>query len=318
MCSVHGGADESPTQASAQTGAITGMIVNLEGHSVAGAEVWGLAYHQKYGPTHSGADGRFRLSALLPGKPVTIWADASGLSRERREDVHIFPGRDRDIGRLVLLPGTRMLGRLIDAQGKPVPSAGVKVRLFRSEHGRTINSQGTEWTLTTGGDGRFATSPLPAGEASFSFSSLGKVRTFVTKFAEPGKPIVDLGNVALPDEMPVSGVVVDQDGKPAPKVEVAADYDWEDAATTDQKGRFALHGIGKDLKVLLLRSNDYFSPKPFNVTSGRLDLKITAIKAYEIHGSAVDAETGKPVPMETVQLCRVIRDPDDGHITLAG
>jgi hypothetical protein len=119
-------------------------MVDLAGHPVPGAEVWGLAYQQKYGPTHSGADGRFRLSALPLDKPVTIWAEAPGLSRERREDVHVFPGKDHDIGRLVLFPGTRVLGRLIDAQGKPVPSAGVKLRLFRSEHGRTINSQGTE------------------------------------------------------------------------------------------------------------------------------------------------------------------------------
>jgi hypothetical protein len=47
-------------------------------------------------------------------------------------------------------------------------------------------------------------------------------------------------------------------------------------------------------------------------------LKLTVIKAYEIHGTAVDAETGKPVPVDTVRLCIVDRDPDDGHVTLRG
>ena len=36
---------------------------------------------------------------------------------ERRDDVRIFPGKDRDIGRISLLPGTRMRGRVVDAQG---------------------------------------------------------------------------------------------------------------------------------------------------------------------------------------------------------
>ena len=37
------------------------------------------------------------------------------------------------------------------------------------------------------------------------------------------------------------------------------------------------------------------------------------IKAYEIHGTAVDAETGKPVPIDTVRLCIVERDPDGSY-----
>jgi hypothetical protein len=133
----------------------------------------------------------------------------------------------------------------------------------------------------------------------------------------PGIPVVDLGDVTLPDEIPVAGVVLDQDGNPAPGVEVVADYDRDNPAKTDKNGRFTLHGAGKDLKILQLQSNDYFSPKPFNVAPGRTDLKLTVIKAYEIHGAAVDAETGKPVLVETARLCRVVREKD-GHGSLAG
>ncbi len=85
-----------------------------------------------------------------------------------------------------------------------------------------------------------------------------------------------------------------------------------------QDGRFTVHGVGKELKQLRLRSNDYFSPKPFDVKPGQTGLKLAVIKAYEIHGTAVDAETGKPVPIDTVRLCTVRRDPADGHVTLAG
>ena len=315
---VPGRADETPAVAPEQTGAVTGLVVDLQGRPVAGAEVSGLAYQEKYEPTRSGRRRAVPPARLKPDKPVTIWADVPGLARERRDDVRIFPGKDRDIGRLTLLPGTRIRGRVVDAQGKPVAGASVKVILYRHQLGHTISSQGTEWTFDADDDGRFATPPLPAGDGNFYLAAPGKVRTFVGKKAEPGTPVVDLGDVTLPDEMPVSGVVTDDEGKPAPGVEVIPDYDWENSVKTDKEGRFTVHGVGKDLKNLQLQSNDYFAPEPFDVTPGQTDLKLTVIKAYEIHGTAVDAETGQPVPLDTVRLCMVRRDPDDGHVTLIG
>lgn len=314
VCAMQARAGDTPVQ----TGAVTGIVVDLKGRPLAGAEVWGLAYQEKFGPTRTGADGRFRLPDLKFDKPVTIWADAAGLARERRDDVRIFPGKDRDLGRLTLLPGTRITGRIVDAQGKPVAGAAVDLKLYRHQLGHTIASQGTEWTLSASGDGRFTTSALPAGSGHFVFAAPGKVRTFVQKNAEPGTAKADLGDVTLPDEKPVTGVVTDGDGKPAPGVDVIPDYDWENAAQTDKEGRFTVHGVGDGLKSLRLQSNDYFAPKEFDVTPGQTDLNLTVIKAYEIHGTAVDAETGKPVPVDTVRLCTVMRDPDDGHVTLAG
>jgi hypothetical protein len=313
-----GRGDERPTRMPAQTGTITGLVVDLQGRPVAGAAVWGVAYHENFGPTRCGADGRFRLSDLKFDKPVTVWADAPGLARERRDDVRIFPGKERDIGRLTLLPGTRINGRVVDAQGKPIAGAAVKLELYRHQLGHTITAQGTEWTFNAGGDGRFATSPLPAGNAHFNFGASGKVRTFVGKKAEPGAPVVDIGDVTLADEIPVAGVVTDGENMPAPGVKVIPDYDWENSAKSDKDGRFTVHGVGKDLKILQLESNAYFSPKPFDVAPGRTDLKLSVIKAYEIHGIAVDAEKGKPVPIDTVRLCKVERDPHDGHVTLVG
>ena len=242
---ILGRADETPAGVPAETGAVTGLVVDLQGRPVAGAEVWGLSYQEKAGPTRSDADGRFRLPALKADKPVTIWADAPGMARERRDDVHIYPGKDRDIGRLTLLPGTRIRGRVVDAQGKPVAGANIKLKLYRHQLGHTISSQGTEWTFAADDDGRFATPPLPAGDGHFYLSAPGKVRTFVVKKAEPGTPVADLGDVTLPDEMPVVGVVTDGEGKPAPGVEVIPDYDWENAVKTDEGGRFTVHGVGK-------------------------------------------------------------------------
>ena len=61
--------------------------------------------------------------------------------------------------------------------------------------------------------------------------------------------------------MPVVGIVIDSEGKPAPGVEVIPDYDRENSVKSDKDGRFTVHGVGKDVKQLRLQSNDYFSPQ---------------------------------------------------------
>ena len=172
--------------------------------------------------------------------------------------------------------------------------------------------------ILTDSEGRFSTPPLPAGDANFNVSARGKVRTFVGKPAEPGTLMVDLGEVTLPDEIPVAGIVTDQEGNPAPGVAIIPDYDWENPAKTDKEGRFTVHGVGKKIEILQLPIERLFAPKPIEITPGRTDLKITVIKPYEIHGTAIDAETGQAVRVDTVRLCQVRRDPDDGHITLVG
>lgn len=73
---MHGLADEPTARVSAQPGAISGLVVDLEGRPVAGADVWAVARQERFGPTRSGPDGRFRLAELKPDKPVTVWADA--------------------------------------------------------------------------------------------------------------------------------------------------------------------------------------------------------------------------------------------------
>ncbi|HZW30458.1 MAG TPA: carboxypeptidase-like regulatory domain-containing protein [Isosphaeraceae bacterium] len=311
------GAGDPPGGAPAATGAITGRVVDLKGRPIAGAEVWGLAFRDKVGATRADADGRFRLAPLKEDKAVTVWADAPSLARQRHEGVHVFAGRDHDIGQLVLLPGTRIRGRAVDAQGRPIAGVQIMVKDFRHTLGHTISSNQTEWTLAGDAEGHFTTTPLPVGRVEFVFAAPGKVRPFVMRDAEPGTTEADLGDITLADEVPIRGVVVDQDGQAAPGVEVIADYDYEGAVKTGKDGRFTVHGAGRDAKQLRLQSNDYFAPKPVDLGPDRTGLKLTVTKAYQIHGTALDAETGKPVPIDTVRLCRVERNPD-GSYALVG
>jgi hypothetical protein len=238
-------ADDTKGGQSVGTGATVGRVVDLQGRPIAGAVVWGVAYRDKVGSTSTDADGRFRLAPLNPEKPIDVWGDAPGLARQRREGLHVFPGRDHDIGTLILLPGTRIRGRVVDTHGRPLAGARIAVKDYRHVLGHTITSNETEWTLAAGAEGRFLTLPLPAGTIYLEFDSQGKVRTFVGRTAEPGMEKLDLGDVSLADEVPIRGIVVDQDGKPAPGVEIIADYDYDGAVKTDREGHFTVHGAGK-------------------------------------------------------------------------
>lgn len=298
-------------------GAVTGRVADARGTPIAGAEVWAVAAREKVGSTRTDADGRFRIADLKEDKDVAIWADAAGFARERRDGLHVFAGRDRDIGTLTLLPGTRLAGRVVDARGRPVAGASVDLKDYRHVLGHTISSEQTEWTFSADAEGRFATGPLPAGLPQIRVAAPGKVRTFLSKKAEPGVAEADLGAIVLADEVLVRGVVVDGDGRPAAGVEVVADYDHENPARTGDDGRFVLHGLGPDAKQVRVQSNDYFAPQPFDIGPDRDDLRLVVIKAYDIRGKAIDAETGEPVPIDTVRLCIVDREPD-GSYTLRG
>ena len=183
--------------------------------------------------------------------------------------------------------------------------------------GHTVDSNQKVWELATDADGRFRVDDLPAGEASLKLKAPGKVSTFQGRPIAPGAADVDLGDVKLEDETLIRGVVVDQGGKPAPKVLVYADYHFKDGATTDAEGRFSIGGSGKDAKEVQVESNDYFVPKPFPIEGDRENLRLVVRKAFTILGSAVDAETGGPVPIDTVRLCMVSREPD-GTTSLRG
>jgi hypothetical protein len=302
-------------------GTVSGRVVDRLGEPVPGARLWAVVFRERVAEALADDGGRFRIEVEAPGDAqggVDLWAEAEGLARGRREGVVVFPGRDHPIEAIPLLPGTRIAGRAVDAEGRPIPGASIGLELYRHVLGHTISSDQGEWSLRADDDGRFETPPLPSGSAKLTLSAPGKVRTFVGRKAEPGVEAVDLGDVTLADEVPIRGVVVDNEGAPAPGVTIIVDYDYENPATTDAEGRFVARGAGPDARQLRLQSNDYFAPEPFEVGEDREDLRLTVIKAYEILGSAVDAETGELVPIDSVRLCVVQRDPDDASITLVG
>ena len=307
------GAEEGPPGAW-----VAGRVVDLAGRPVAGASIWSISPQQKeLARVRSDADGRFRLGPMPWRDRVEVWYESEGSTRGRVEGVAAFEGAGQDLGTLTLLPGTRVVGRVVGVDGRAVAGAKVGVEVRRRVHGHTTVPLQSPWDLSSDAEGRFRSPPLPSGEGYLLIGSPGKARKWLGPRLMPGTAEVDLGEVRLEDEVPIQGVVVDREGNPAPGVEVVVDGNYEDSATTGPDGRFTLGRAGRDAKQLRLVSRAYFAPDPLPLGPDRRDLRLVVTKAYEIDGRAVDAETGAPVEIATAQLCTVVHEPD-GTTSLQG
>ena len=118
--------------------------------------------------THSGVDGRFRLSVPVEG--ARIEALASGYTPRR---VWVRPGRDPVTLPLARAP-TRP-GRVVDEHGNGIPAAVIELRAER-----TIDGQEREVVLVetrSAGDGRFTIPLPPVDDARVVASSAGRGAT---------------------------------------------------------------------------------------------------------------------------------------------
>ena len=78
------------------------------------------------GETWTSAEGRFRLGGLLPGKKHDLTARKEGFAPA---SVVVVPAPARSVvpTEVVLKKGRLLTGRIVDAEGRPVGSAGVGV-----------------------------------------------------------------------------------------------------------------------------------------------------------------------------------------------
>lgn len=309
---------ESPRE----TGGAVGRVVDPAGRPIAGAKVWAEVRANILGRARTDADGHFRLETVNAERAITLWAEASeqGLAREHFEDVRIFAGRETDVGDLMLVPGAQLSGRVVDAKGQPVTESRAIIKSWHFELGHTITPNGPDWKVRGADDGQLRTAPLPVGRTDITIRARGKAVRPLDRQIQPGQTAIDLGDVRLDDEQPITGLVVDQDGKPVSGATVVIDGDWDNRARTDHAGHFTVRDAALKATWIRVEAPGYFDPtlRPTHELKGqRTDLRMPLQKAYTVEGSVIDADTGAPVDFQLVQLCTVIRD-EEGHVTLAG
>jgi hypothetical protein len=147
---------------------LTGVVRDRQGRGIPGAVVHAVPADQRIETfTHwqeiaTDEAGRFTLQNVPAEREVTVVArmdslGPSGLAAARQTVMTAGEGKVTDAGELAALPAASLAGRVVLADGKPLP-AGTRVLLWRQ---RTFDTQ--EAVAGAGGAFRFA--GIPRGEA---------------------------------------------------------------------------------------------------------------------------------------------------------
>jgi len=221
--------------------AIRGRLRERAGKPVAGAAVQALR-EGPGGPSEAEAtseeDGTFLMAGLGTGRH-TVSASAEGYVTASSS---AEPGGDPL--ELVLDPGSRIEGRIVDADGAPVEEAIVFAEETGSARkGRLFHARADE------GEGAFAIRDIGAGTYSLEANAQSRGQaTLAGVRVAPGR-IVDVGRIALARGGVVRGVVVDGEGVGIPGATVGARVDanrWRSGQPQTQSGSggaFELRGV---------------------------------------------------------------------------
>ncbi len=237
--------------------AVGGVVVDAAGAPVADARVlykstnaWSVSADERYDAVVTGADGRFRVPALPAG---TYWFNAhhAELAPGSSRPVTLDGVNERTDVEVRMAPGGVIAGHVVDASGKPVPSAAVRV----AGTGRN------RWSRQVFADdgGAFELRALPRRElvlgALHDDAASPQVTVNLTDTAEMRDLTVTLSVTGR-----IAGVVVDSAGEPVEGAQVWAvpqrpgDNWWAvrglQRELTDAGGRFELRGLDDGRYVL--------------------------------------------------------------------
>jgi len=147
-------------------------------------------------------------------------------------------------------------GRVLDEREKPIAKADVSVMIVIED---TMSTLSTEEPIATDKDGRFVLKALPAGCRYTLYAradKYGRATREVEIPAAHAKPMQVKDFVLLLANLSVSGIVVDEKGKPVKGATVQVRSGEDDVfgdpkeTTTDKAGKFAIKGFARG-KVLV-------------------------------------------------------------------
>jgi beta-lactamase regulating signal transducer with metallopeptidase domain/protocatechuate 3,4-dioxygenase beta subunit len=230
---------------------VSGIVTDPDGKPVAGARVEtvrgndGGSYGTKMAET--GPDGRFTLTSLPSGSGQRLKAiyRRRALLGEASEFIHQDGDTSRFVADISLKPAAVVKGRvLVDGQPKADARIQLKQRIAYgngSHYGKHLDNAYTD------GSGRFAFPLLSPGKSYY-------VRSLDAKYAQLESDRFDLETGQVHEvptleltsrDVTISGVAVDEDGKPVSGAEVKTLQDpglraIDVTAETDSEGRFTM------------------------------------------------------------------------------
>ncbi len=290
-------------------GVVGGRVINWStGDGVEGADI---TFTNASGATtvRSGKGGAFELAPETPGRFVLTTISAPGFLPYAPELLHsnvhveVVPNRAVRGITVFLFPAVDYMGIVVDAQGKPVP--GAKVRLLGTPVGeQMIDKLETEWTSDK--DGKFT---FHAADDAVFIATAGKLRGYGLLDGNAAithvMRIVVVGNAPARDRK-IAGRVLAGD-KPIANVLLRAEPEEQDPvhvrsvafATTDANGAFVLEDVDDRSYELFAEADGYARGRLAPVMGGAKDVLVVLDKGHTIAGRVVDSG-GDPVSSYTL------------------
>lgn len=227
---------------------LRGRVVDVNDNPLAGAEVVGQSVH-----AWTNARGEFTIDAVAPHTPVSLWASHAGAA-------NLQPASAQPDGPPVNLivdnkNGVSLEGRVLDAAGRPIAAAVVRVWAtqtrvgYRGQDLGYVIFDGND-RLSTDAQGWFHTPRGLRSTATYSIEVTAPgMRLGWSESIEPGSSrttrFADLILHAAPRLRVVSGHVLNHEGRAVPGATVwqSGDGPRRTQTTSDAEGRFQLGGL---------------------------------------------------------------------------
>lgn len=288
------------------SGSVFGTVLGADGRPVPGATVSAAARPWGWGSSEPVDDrGAFELNGLNPGV-YDVVAKAPGLAAAVAAEIAVDRRTETGVD-LVLRPGARVVGRLVDGDERAV--AG-KVSVGDLDGRPVPRVLQDPLTVETGADGRFAIDYVPVGEHALGVGARGLASQRVDVAVRDGERQVDVGDVRLEVGIAIRGRVRSKAGQPVPDAVVRATgmrRGGEGAeARTEADGTFVVAGLESGVYRLSAEAVG-FGQEDKTAEAGGDPVELVLSPAGTITGRVVD-DRGQPV--DTFRVSAAATDTD--------
>ncbi len=294
---------------------VRGLVVDAGGNPVEGAEVRAkpakrdliqMIAVRDSGPadTVSGADGSFALEDRSPGESLDLAVSHPGYGPASVPGVAV--PREGPV-RVVLQATSRVSGRAVDPDGKPVAGAGIYLSEMETqsiEGDSFLTPSGRSHRGVTDDEGGFALDDVSPGPISLYGEAPHRQRAELKSLeVKAGQDLAGL-EVVLPPAAAVEGKVLSPDGQPVPDATVSVVRPTQNdlpsfsplRAATDGDGWYRIDGIPPGKQTLEARAEGYRrAVREIEAPPRTATLDFALERGLEVSGRVVD-DGGNPVP----------------------
>ena len=257
-------------------------------------------------------EGRFELRAVDPARPYEAEVETDLFANGHLDDLELYPGQVLDL-EARLFEGGRLVGRVIDEEGRPVAGAGVEAvkTVMLGFPGDALAETAAD------AEGRFELRAVPPGKATVLARVEGRLesRALVIEL-EDGQTREGL-ELQVESGTSLTGLVRWADGKPAAGALVSVRFDPEammgmaamnmargasGQAKADAEGRFVVRGLGRGPFLVTARIPSPGAPEKSHEHSAEQagvqpdsELELVLVPPTTLAGRVVDLE-GEPIP----------------------